>query len=103
MGTKGQTSVAPKRGCSPICLLISISSDAFFINLKAASMTFFGSPTKVITVLLVAFPGSTSSNFTPSTVFTIFAIVLILLISLPSLILGTHSISCIFMVNKFFD
>ena len=74
IGTSGQTSVAPKRGCSPFCLLMSINSDAFFINRKAASITFFGSPTKVITVLLVAFPGSTSKSLTPSTVVTTFAI-----------------------------
>ena len=32
-GMSGHTSVAPIRGCSPLCLLISISSPAFFIAL----------------------------------------------------------------------
>ena len=94
MGTKGHTSVAPKRGCSPLCLLISMSSEAFLINLKAASITCSGSPTKVITVRLVAAPGSMSRSFTPSTVSTILAMACILSKSCPSLIFGTHSMSC---------
>ena len=32
MGTSGHTSVAPNRGCSPWCWLMSISSEAFLIN-----------------------------------------------------------------------
>ncbi|MBI3593080.1 MAG: tyrosine-type recombinase/integrase [Nitrospirae bacterium] len=51
MGINGQTSVAPMRGCSPLCLLMSISSPAFFIALNAASITASGFPTKVTTVL----------------------------------------------------
>ena len=94
IGTNGQTSVAPKRGCSPECLLMSISSDAFLINRNAASIAFSGSPTNVITVLLVAFPGSTSSSLTPSIVSTTSVIALIFAASLPSEILGTHSINC---------
>ena len=35
-------------------------------NLKAALITDSGSPANVITVRFVAFPGSTSSNVTPS-------------------------------------
>jgi hypothetical protein len=46
---------------------MSISSAAFCINLKAASITFAGSPTKVMTVLFVAFPGSISKSLIPST------------------------------------
>jgi hypothetical protein len=34
-------------------------------------------------------------------VVTIFAISCIFLVSLPSLILGTHSIICVFMVDEF--
>ena len=49
---------------------MSINSLAFLINKKAASITACGGPTKVITVRLVAFPGSTSKSFTPSTVST---------------------------------
>jgi len=44
-----------------------ISSLAFLISLKAASITCAGSPTKVITVLLVAFPGSMSLRKAGST------------------------------------
>ena len=91
-GINGQTSVAPIRGCSPLCLLISITSAAFFIAKYAASITALGSPTKVTTVLLVAFPGSTSNNFTPSTVSITSVICLITARSWPSLKFGTHSI-----------
>src|SRR5690348_17448636 len=38
------------RGCSPVCLLMSISSAAFLIARKAASITNSGAPTKVTTV-----------------------------------------------------
>ena len=94
IGTKGHTSVAPNLGCSPVCLLISMSSLAFLMSLNAASITCSGSPTKVITVLFVAFPGSISKSFTPSTSLTTLAMVLIFFKSLPSLIFGTHSIIC---------
>src|SRR5690606_5178853 len=92
MGTSGHTSVAPKRGCSPWWARMSISSWAFFTRRKAASHTGPGSPTKVITVRLVAFPGSTSSRRTPSTVSTTAAMASIFSRSRPSLMLGTHSI-----------
>ena len=49
-GTRGQTSIAPKRGCAPWCLLMSISSAAFRAERTAASMTASGVPTKVTTV-----------------------------------------------------
>ena len=64
-GIKGQTSVAPNLGCSPLCLDISIFSLAVFIALNAAATTESGSPTNVITVLFVACPGSTFSRCTP--------------------------------------
>ena len=99
MGTKGQTSVAPIRGCSPECLLMSMSSDAFLMAKKAASITSSGVPTKVTTVLLVAFPGSTLSSFTPSTLSISSVICLITSILQPSEKLGTHSISCLMAFN----
>ena len=52
IGTKGTTSVAPIRGCSPLCLVRSINSDAAFTALNAASSTASGSPTKVTTARL---------------------------------------------------
>ena len=92
-GTKGHTSVAPMRGCSPLWLRMSISSAAFLTNRKAASITASGSPTKVITVRLVVAPGSTSNRRTPSTVSATRAMASILALSRPSEMLGTHSIS----------
>ncbi len=75
-GMNGQTSVAPRRGCSPWWWRMSISSAAFFTTRNAASITASGSPAKVMTVRLVSRPGSTSSSFTPSTPFTSAATVL---------------------------
>ena len=66
IGTKGQTSVAPIRACSPWCLDMSISSAALRIARNAASSTTAGSPASVTTVRLVAAPGSTSSRTAPS-------------------------------------
>ena len=88
----GHTSVAPILGCAPTCLVISINSEAFLIPLKAATITFCGSPTKVTTVLFVSFPGSTSSKRIPSTDIIASVIALIIDSSLPSLKFGTHSI-----------
>ena len=97
IGISGQTSVAPIRGCSPLCLLISINSPAFFMARKAASITASGTPTKVTTVRLVALPGSTFSNRTPSTDSTASVICLMMFRFTPSLKLGTHSISFIIL------
>ena len=64
-------------------------------------MTSSGVPTKVTTVRLVAFPGSTFKSFTPSTVSMISVICLITPMSQPSEKLGTHSISFL-IVLKFY-
>ena len=48
---------------------------------------------KVITVLFVAFPGSTFNNLTPSHFSITSVIELIIFIFLPSEIFGTHSIN----------
>ena len=94
IGINGHTSVAPMRGCSPLCLLISINSPAFLIATKAASITACGVPTKVTTVRLVAFPGSTFNKRTPST-FSISLVIWVMIDkSIPSEKFGTHSMSC---------
>ena len=91
IGTRGQTSVAPIRGCSPECLRMSISSAAFRIARKAASTTASGGPAKVTTVRFVERPGSTSRSLAPSTVSTVPVMAAITAASRPSLKLGTHS------------
>ena len=67
-GINGHTSVAPIRGCSPLCLDISISSEAVLIELNAASITLSGGPIKVTTVRFIDFPESTSNKVTLSTI-----------------------------------
>ena len=48
-GTKGITSVAPMRGCWPVCLVMSMVSVAFLVSWKAASPMPVGEPTMVNT------------------------------------------------------
>ena len=91
-GINGHTSVAPNLGCSPLCLVISIFSLATFIALKAALITESGSPTKVITVLFVALPGSTFKRWTPFVLEIESEISFIISLFLHSEKLGTHSI-----------
>lgn len=84
----------PILGYSPLCLRISISSPAFLMALKAASISAFGSPAIVTTIQLVALPASIFNNLTPATV-SISAIIWLMIVrSDSSLKLGTHSISC---------
>ena len=96
---RGHTSVAPILGCSPVCLLISINSEAFLIARNAALMTFSGSPTNVTTVLFVASPGSILNNFTPSTNLIWLVMLSMTVLSLPFEKLGTHSMICFFIIN----
>ena len=64
---------------------------------NAASSTASGSPTKVITVLFVSKPGSTSSTFILSDEFLMASTTaLMTCLFLPSDIFGTHSIIFIF-------
>ena len=91
IGINGQTSTAPILGCSPKCFRISISSLALEINLNAASTIISASPTNVITVLLVAFPGSTFNNLIPGYFSTVSTILFMTDKSFPSEIFGTHS------------
>ena len=66
-GMKGQTSVAPMRGCSPVWVVRSISSAAFAIPAKAASLAVARGATKVTTVRLCEASLETSRMTTPST------------------------------------
>ena len=90
-GTKGQTSVAPMRGCAPACRLMSMTCAARAMARNAASSTAAGLPTKVTTVRWVSTPGSTLSSVTPETASMASVICLILARSRPSEKLGTHS------------
>src|SRR3954467_1938547 len=90
-GINGQTSVAPIRGCAPVCFRMSISSAAFWIPRKAASTAASGLPAKVTTVLFVLAPGSTFRSETPSTDSIAAVICRITSRSRPSEKFGTHS------------
>src|SRR5438132_4208314 len=92
-GMNGQTSVAPMRGCAPLCLRMSISSAAFLIARNAASTAASRFPTNVTTVRFVLAPGSTSSNETPPVDLMASVICRIIPSSRPSEKFGTHSTS----------
>ena len=92
-GMNGQTSVAPMRGCAPLCLRISINSVAFLIARNAASTAASGLPTNVTTVRFVLAPGSTSNSETPSTDAITSVICRMMFWSRPSEKFGTHSIN----------
>ena len=49
VGTRGMTSVAPMRECSPLCLVMSMTSAAFLVSWKATSSMASGEPTRVNT------------------------------------------------------
>ena len=90
-GTKGTTSVAPIRGCSPLWWRMSMSCAALATATKAASATASGAPTMVTTVRLVLAPGSTSRSRAPAT-FSIVSVISLMTAWLrPSEKLGTHS------------
>ena len=55
--------MAPNRGCSPTCVLISINSEAMRTPRTAASITSRGLPANVTTVLLVALAGIDIEEF----------------------------------------
>ena len=92
-GTNGHTSVAPMRGCAPVCRRMSMTSAARLMARNAASATAAGEPTKVTTVRLVSAPGSTSSSRTPAVDSITCVIASILSRSRPSEKFGTHSTS----------
>ncbi len=89
----GQTSVAPMRGCAPVCFRMSINSAAFWIPRNAASTAASGVPANVTTVRFVLAPGSTFSSDTPSTDSIAVVICRITSRSRPSEKFGTHSIT----------
>jgi len=91
MGTKGTTSTAPIRGCSPLWCLRSMSSIAFWLAARAASFTGPGAPTKLITDRLWSGLDSTSRSVTPGVFLIASAIDSITSFLWPSLKLGTHS------------
>src|SRR5215467_4741881 len=96
IGTKGTTSVAPMRGCSPVWLLRSISPAAFFTPARAASTTTGGGATKVTTDRLWSGSDSRSSRTAPFTDLMAPTISSITSARRPSLKLGMHStIRCI--------
>src|SRR2546428_7829555 len=92
-GTKGTTSTAPIRGCSPLCLVRSMSSTAFADAASAACFTELGSPTKLTTERLWSGFDSTSRRVTPGVDLIASAIELTTSCRRPSLKFGTHSIS----------
>src|SRR6266446_4753983 len=93
MGMKGTTSVAPIRGCAPLCLVKSISSSALPTPSSAASATASGSPARVTTLRLWSASISRSSTYTPDTLLIAATIASIFAASRPSEKLGTHSIN----------
>src|SRR5690349_399350 len=90
-GTKGTTSVAPIRGCSPLWWLRSMRSAAARARTKAASATAAAEPTKVNTARLCEGSASRSSIFTPGTAATAPPSASSTSCRRPSLTLGTHS------------
>src|SRR5437773_3590810 len=67
MGINGSTSVAPTRGCAPLCFVKSINSMALPVPSSAASATASGSPANVTTERLWSASISRSSTYTPGT------------------------------------
>src|SRR5882762_8361037 len=92
-GTKGRTSVAPMRGCSPRCRRKSISSVALRTPLSAASTTASASPTNVMTHRLWSAFISWSNRRTDRSLEISAAMALTTDKFRPSLKLGTHSTS----------
>src|SRR5580765_211518 len=90
-GTKGTTSVAPMRGCSPVWTRRSILSFAFAIARNAASEHAAGGPTKVTTARLWLASRLWSISFTPATERIAPRISSTTCGRRPSLKLGTHS------------
>src|SRR6266704_4776343 len=81
------------RGCSPLCLLRSMSSTAFAEAARAACLMGPGSPTKLMTERLWSGFDSTSRRVTPGVDLIASAIELITSCRRPSLKFGTHSMS----------
>src|SRR6267154_6778391 len=93
MGINGSTSVAPTRGCAPLCFVRSISSTALPVPRSAASATASGSPASVTTERLWSASISRSSTYTPDTLLIAATIASTFAASRPSEKFGTHSIN----------
>src|SRR5437660_1133050 len=93
IGINGSTSVAPTRGCAPVCFVRSINSMALPVHSNAASATASGSPARVTTERLWSASISRSSTYTPGTLLIAATMASTLAASRPSEQLGTHSIS----------
>src|SRR5882757_6523641 len=93
MGINGSTSVAPTRGCAPLCFVRSISSTALPVPRSAASATASGSPASVSTERLWSASISRSSTYTPGTLLIAATIASTFAASRPSEKFGTHSIN----------
>src|SRR5580658_132643 len=89
----GTTSVAPMRGCAPVCRVRSISSAALPTARTAASATASGSPASVITLRLWSASLSCASTNTPGTSRIAVTMASTLAGSRPSEKFGTHSTS----------
>src|ERR1017187_4244302 len=89
---KGTTSVAPMRGCAPLCCVRSINSCALPTPRRAASATASGSPARVTTQRLWSASDSRSRIATPVTSRMAEMMASILETSRPSEKFGTHSI-----------
>src|SRR5882672_7414198 len=93
MGINGSTSVAPTRGCAPVCFVRSINSIALPVPRRAASATASGSPASVTTERLWSASISRSSTYTLGTLLIAETIASTFAASRPSEKLGTHSIN----------
>src|SRR5882757_6726565 len=93
MGINGSTSVAPTRGCAPLCFVRSISSTALPVPRSAASATASGSPASVTTERLWSASISRSSTYTPGTLLIAATMASTFAASRPSEKFATHSIS----------
>ena len=92
-GTKGITSTAPMRGCSPLWRRRSIIPAAALAKATAASSIPSGLPTRVSTLRLCPSSACTSSKVTPGTFCAASESASITALSRPSLKLGMHSTS----------
>src|SRR5439155_13123693 len=92
-GTNGTTSVAPIRGCSPVCRERSIRSVATRMAARAASTLASGGATNVNTERLWAASAWTSSSRTPGTLASAVRRASMVAALRPSEKLGTHSMS----------
>src|SRR5207244_754694 len=90
-GTNGTTSVAPIRGCSPVCRERSIRSVATRMAASAASTLASGGATNVNTERLWAASDWTSSSLTPGTLVSARRSASMVAALRPSDEVGTHS------------